>query len=207
MAISEVAQHLLDAAQAPITALENAYLQHGARDPYTQASRAHENVHKGSTQGWSQTSMDFTVAALLYLSYCRRVGELVEDAAGPTVAATGTFLTTPTEAEVVTGGQTIILTLTDATWAADGAALIDAVRRCLTVRQTEATGWNALIRAVLTSTEIVRTSATVMTITLPAAASYAISADEVLDIVVPAHALADPVGPVDVPATYTIVNA
>ena len=206
MAITAADQRLLDVLLAPADALEHAYLLRGL-DPYTQASHVHENIKIGSVQGWASVEQDFHLTALTYLDYLRRLGELVEDLGGPTVAATGTFLTTPTEAEVVTGGQTIILTLTGTAWALAGDALVDAVRRALTVRETEATGWNALIRAVLTSTEIVRTSSTVVTVTLPAAASYAIDSDETLDMIVPRHALTVPVGPIDVPSTYTIVAA
>lgn len=206
MAISAADQRLLDVQQASVDAVERHYLRGGV-DPYTQPSHARENIHIGSTQGWAIVAQDFALAALTYLDLLRRLGDLVEDLGGPTVAATGTFLTTPTEAEVVTGGQTIILTLTGAEWAPAGAALTDAVRRALTVRETEALGWNAVLRPVLTATEIVRTSATVVTVTLPAAGTYAIDSDEELDMVVPRHALADPVGPIDVPATYTIVAA
>lgn len=206
MAIAVADQRVLDVQQATADAVENAYLAGGV-DPYTQASHAHENIHVGSLQGWAIIAQNFSLLPLTYLYLIRGLGELVEDVGGPTIAATGTFLATPTEAEVVAGGQTIILTLTGAEWLPAGDCLTDAVRRALTVQESEATGWNALIRAVLTDTEIVRTSATVVTITLPAAASYAIDADETLDIVVPRHALADPVGPVDVPSTYTIVAA
>src|SRR6185436_3159669 len=47
-----------------------------------------------------------------------------------TAALTGTFLTTPTEGEVITGGQTIIVTLTHGQWVATGAAF-DAVRQAI----------------------------------------------------------------------------
>lgn len=106
-------------------------------------------------------------------------------------ALTGTFLTTPTEAEVVTGGQTIIITLTNATFVAGGAAfngqrqvIIDG----LTADTSQTNGWNAEVKAALAVTDVARTSSTIVTITLPAVGAYSIASNEVVTVTVPAAA-------------------
>lgn len=59
----------------------------------------------------------------------------------------------------------------------------------ITSAQSEATGWNAEVRDNLAVTDVVRTSDTVVTITLPASASYQIGADETIEVTIPASAL------------------
>jgi hypothetical protein len=127
------------------------------------------------------------------------------DAGGASAAITGTLATgTKTQADVKAGGQTIIITLTSDTWVAAGATF-DAVRddiiAGLDAASSPATGWNTLVRDTLAVTTVVRTSATIVTITLPAFASYAITADEVITVTVPAAALT---GAVELAATPTI---
>ncbi len=106
-----------------------------------------------------------------------------------TAVSTGTL---STEAGVVAGGQTIILTLTDDTWVATvGAdnAITTALIAGLDAAQVEAGGWDAIVRPLITFADVVRTSATVVTITLPAAALYAVTADELVTATIPATAL------------------
>jgi len=105
---------------------------------------------------------------------------------------TGTASSGLTEAEIVTGGETIIITLTNDTWVAAGATfnaqrqnIIDG----LDSAQSEATGWNAEVRDNEVVTAVVRTSDTVVTITLSAAAAYDVTADETITVTVPATAL------------------
>jgi len=105
---------------------------------------------------------------------------------------TGTAAAGLTEAEVVAGGETIIITLTNDTWVAAGATfnaqrqnIIDG----LDSAQSEATGWNAEVRDKEVVTAVVRTSDTVVTITLSAAAAYDVTADETITVTVPASAL------------------
>lgn len=97
-----------------------------------------------------------------------------------------------TEAQIVSGGQQIVITLTNDTWVAAGATfnaqrqnIIDG----LTSAQSEATGWNAEVRDNEVVTAVVRTSDTVVTITLTAAASYDVTADETITATIPATAL------------------
>jgi hypothetical protein len=107
-------------------------------------------------------------------------------------ALTGTVTASITEADVLTGGKTIILTLTGDTWVTTGATF-DAQRQNIIngidSAQAEATGWDAVVKAGLAVTDVVRTSDTVVTITLPAFASYNITAQETITATVPATAL------------------
>lgn len=69
--------------------------------------------------------------------------------------------------------------------------------------QAEGTGWDAVVKAGLAVTAVVRTSDTVVTITLPAFASYNITAQEVITVTVPAAALISG-GPITGSPTFTI---
>ena len=106
------------------------------------------------------------------------------------VAVTGTLAD---EADVVTGSsQTIILTLTSDTFLAAGAAF-NATRQSIIdglVATTDfITGFNTQVRPNIAVAVVVRTSATVVTITLAANAGYSITAAESVGVLVPASAL------------------
>lgn len=107
------------------------------------------------------------------------------------VALTGT-VTTAIEADIVTGGKTIILTLTGDTWVTVGATF-DAQRQNiingLTSAQSEALGWNNVVKALQGVAGVVQTSSTIVTITLDAQATYNITAAETITVTVPATAL------------------
>jgi hypothetical protein len=108
------------------------------------------------------------------------------------VAVTGTILDFIYEEDIVAGGKTIILTLTDETWAAAGSAFNNAraaIIFSITGSGTELFGWNN-VRATIPVTDVVRTSDTVVTITLSAIPTYSISANETLTFKAPASALA-----------------
>ena len=126
-------------------------------------------------------------------------------------AVTGTITPSSDEAGIVSGGKTVIITLMGDTWVAAGATF-DAERQAiingLDSAQAEGTGWDAVVKAGLGVTDVVRTSATVVTVTLPAFGSYDIAATETITVTVPASALSgagaiaatptfdvDPVGP------------
>ncbi|MDH5544658.1 MAG: right-handed parallel beta-helix repeat-containing protein [Gammaproteobacteria bacterium] len=108
-----------------------------------------------------------------------------------TVALSGT-VTDDSETEIRTGGSTIVLTLTDDTWVATGATF-DAERtniiNGLTSAGAETNGWNNIVKAGLLVTNVVRTSDTVVTVTLPAFAAFDINASETITVTVPASAL------------------
>lgn len=111
---------------------------------------------------------------------------------GSVASLTGTAIPILSEVNVVDGGKTIIITLSGDTWVAAGATF-DAQRQAiidgLDSAQAEATGWNAEVRDNMAVTDVVRTSATVVTITLPASAAYQITAPETITVTVPADAL------------------
>ena len=94
-----------------------------------------------------------------------------------------------TEASVISGGGTIVLTLINEMWVASGATF-DAERQSiingLDSAQAEANGWDAVVKAGLAVTDVVRTSDRVVTVTLPAFAGYNITANETVTATVPA---------------------
>lgn len=127
----------------------------------------------------------------------------------PDTALSGTATVTPTEAEVVTGGQTLLIDLEEAIFVPAGAQF-DAVRQAiidgLTSNKAETHGWNNDVRDAMDVSTVVRTSDTRVTITLPATASYVITADETITVTLPKEAIEG--GQEDsVVGTVTIVNA
>lgn len=108
---------------------------------------------------------------------------------GTAVASISGTLVGATENQVVTGGLTTIITLTNDTWIADITAQRQAIIDGVTSAQTETLGWNNEVRDNEAVTSVVRTSDTVVTITWTAAAAYVITADEVITVTVPGAAL------------------
>ena len=111
----------------------------------------------------------------------------------PTAALSGSLVPSVGKADIVAGGQTLIISLNGDTWdptvGADNAittALINGIDSA----QAEATGWDAVVKAGLTFNNVVRTSDTVVTITLPVFATYDVIADETITVTVPATAVA-----------------
>lgn len=121
----------------------------------------------------------------------------------PSAAVTGTITPTATEADIVTGGKTIIITLTNDTWVTAGATF-DAQRANIAAgvdsAQSEGTGWNAVVKAGIDVGDVVRTSDTVVTITLDAEATYNITATETITVTVPSTAVT---GATEIVATPT----
>jgi hypothetical protein len=108
------------------------------------------------------------------------------------VVLTGTVLDGLEETNYVAGGKTLILTVTDDTWVTAGAtfnAQRAAILAGIDSAQAEAHGWDAEIKVKEVVTAVVRTSATVVTITLSAAAAYNITLVEAITATVPAAAL------------------
>ena len=113
-------------------------------------------------------------------------------AASPSCAMTGTTQPQITEPDVVTGGKTIIYTLSNATWVAEGASF-NAQRANIIASITsfdgEAGGWNARVRSTIPVGNVVRDSDTQITVTLPATADYQITARETILVTVDGRAL------------------
>lgn len=120
---------------------------------------------------------------------------------------TGTIVPTVTEADIVAGGKTLIITLTGDTWIAAGALSFDLQRDEIIAgvdsAQSEATGWDLVPKATQNVTGVVRTSNTVVTITWDAFATYNITAQETITVTVPATALVGGVAIVATP-TFTV---
>ena len=129
--------------------------------------------------------------------------------AAATAAITGTATASITEADVVTGGKTIVITLTNDEWVAAGATF-DGQRQNIIngidSAQAEATGWDAVVKATQGVAGVVRTSATVVTVTLDAFATYNITATETITVTVPATALSGATAVVGSP-TFTVAAA
>jgi hypothetical protein len=104
---------------------------------------------------------------------------------------TGTATASITEADVVTGGKTIIVTLANDTWVA--VASFDAQRQNiingLDSAQSELLGWDNVVKLLQGVAGVVRTSDTVVTITLDAQATFDITAQETITVTVPATAI------------------
>jgi hypothetical protein len=106
-------------------------------------------------------------------------------------AITGTISDGATSPEIQTGGQTAIVTLTNTTWVAAGATF-DAQRQNIidgfVSASSETNGWNNR-RSDFAVTDVVRTSAIIVTVTFSASSTYTISAAETITLTVPATAI------------------
>ena len=71
--------------------------------------------------------------------------------------------------------------------------------------QSEAAGWDAVVKAGLAVTTVVRTSSTVVTVTLSAFGSYAITANETITVTVPASAVTA-AGALTATPTFVVTN-
>jgi len=147
------------------------------------------NVAQYTKQGVTDDTEQWSLGQVLsYLEY---------EAAGGSAALTGTAVAGGVlESEIVTGGETIIITLTDDTWiaadtgpigtTANTQALIDGIDGDV----AGGTGWDEKVKANLVpADDVERTSDTVCTITLNAAPDYAISSDETITVTIPAAVL------------------
>ena len=130
-------------------------------------------------------------------------------ASDPAAALTGTLSDNATEAQIVNGNETVIITLTNDTWVAAGG-VFDGIRQDIIdgmdSAQSEGTGWNAEVRDKEVVTAVVREIDDItVTITLTAAAAYDISANEIITMTVPASALVTSGSPVVGTPTYNII--
>lgn len=130
---------------------------------------------------------------MMLATMARPVGRSAAGAAQGAVSAalTGTAASGWTEAEVVAGGETIVITLTNDTWVASGGTFDGQRQNILNgvvSAQSETHGFNAE-RSNLSVSNVVRTSNTVVTITLGALSGYAVTANEALTVTPPGTAL------------------
>lgn len=114
-----------------------------------------------------------------------------------------------TEAQMVTGGETLIITLTNGKFIPSGTkfnAQRQAIINGLDSAQAEAAGFDAQVRANMAVTTVVRTSDTVVTITFGATAGYSVAANETITVTVPAAAMEGAFVPL-VAGTFVITAA
>ena len=108
---------------------------------------------------------------------------------------TGTMTATVDEAGIVTGGKTIVITLTGDTFLAAGTGPIGSTANTQALidgfdaASSPTNGWNNEVRDNALTSEVVRTSSTVATWTVAAQAGYDVSAQEVITGTIPAAVL------------------
>ena len=105
------------------------------------------------------------------------------------------------------GTSDIVLTLTDDTWHANigaDSAETTALITNLDSAGTETLGWDAVVKAGLTFSDVARTTDSVVTITLPAFSTYDLTADETITATVPASALVQSGSAIGATPTFTV---
>ena len=126
------------------------------------------------------------------------------DLGGGSISVTGTAVPTITEADIVTGGKTIILTLTGDTFVT-GTTSEDAIAGGSDSDKTGANKWDALIKADLDNTDVVLSGGnTIATITLPAYATYDTAETETITWTIPAASLTTSTSDIIATPTHTI---
>ena len=128
----------------------------------------------------------------------------------PVSALTGTITASVNETDIVTGGKTLIITLTDDNWIAAGVGSFDLQRDEIIAgvdsAQGETLGWNLVPQALQSLGGVIRTSDTVVTITWDAFATYDITATETITNTVPSTATVGAISTVSTP-TFDITTA
>ncbi len=165
---------------------------------------------KGKAAGVHTFSLrGLNVTGVVSMDTTRNRSLAIVELLGITAGLTGTVAPSALESEVVAGGETIILTLANDTWLATGApfdgsrqGIIDG----LVSAGGEAAGWNAEVGPAIPVGNVVRTSDTVVTITLPAVAGYVITANETVTATIPAAALTTSSSDVVAVPTFDLTN-
>jgi len=130
-------------------------------------------------------------------------------AGAASAAITGTMIASVVEGDIVTGGKTIIITLTGDTFVAAGTGAIgstadtQALIDGFDAASSPANGWNNEVRDKALTSEVVRTSDTVATWTVSAQSGYDVSAQETITGTIPAAVLTLAAEVVSIP-TFTI---
>ena len=132
---------------------------------------------------------------------------------GVTAVLSDTALDSIDEADVVTGGKKVVITLTGDTFKAAGTgpigstadtqALIDG----FSAASSPTNGWDNEVRDKASPTEVVRTSDTVATWTIAAQSGYDISSQEVIAGIIPADVLVTSPVLIAASPTFTIDTA
>lgn len=119
-------------------------------------------------------------------------------------ALTGTATASITESDIVTGGKTVIITLTGDTFVT-GVSSEDGIAAGSDSDKTGANKWDALIKTDLDNTDVVLSGGnTIATITLPAYASYDTDEQETITWTIPAASLTTSGSDVVASPTFTV---
>lgn len=125
-------------------------------------------------------------------------------AGGTTAALTGTATSSINESDIVTGGKTVILTLTGDTFVT-GTTSEDGIAGGSDSDKTGANKWDALIKTDLDNTDVVLSGGnTIATITLPAYATYDTDEQETITWTIPAASLTTSAVDVVCTPTFTV---
>jgi hypothetical protein len=111
---------------------------------------------------------------------------------GPSAVLSGSSVPWVHQSKIVAGGETGTLTLTNETWDAtvgEDNAITTALINGIDSDSSEATGWDAVVKANMDFNDVTRISDTIVTITLAAEPTYAITSDETITVTIPASAL------------------
>jgi hypothetical protein len=120
------------------------------------------------------------------------------------ITLTGTAVPTQTEADIVTGGKTIILTLAGDTFVT-GTSSEDGIAGGSDSDKTGANKWDALIKTALDNTDVVLSVGdTVATITLPSFATYDTDETETITWTIPAASLTTGTSDIIATPTHTV---
>jgi hypothetical protein len=119
-------------------------------------------------------------------------------------ALTGTATASITESDIVTGGKTVILTLTGDTFVT-GTSSEDGIAAGSDSDKTGANKWDAVVKSDLDNTDVVLSGGnTIATITLPAYASYDTDEQETITWTIPAASLTTSADPIVATPTFTV---
>lgn len=128
----------------------------------------------------------------------------------PTVVLTGTVVPTDAEADIRAGNRTIIMTVGNGTWATSGANF-DAERQGiisgLVSAGSETGGFNVQVRPRIPVGNVVRDSDTIVTITIPAVATYQIENEETITATIPTSAIVGASDPTVATPTFDLINS
>ena len=151
-----------------------ANLQTDTGDPFTDSANADYTLNSATDDGDSTIGATYNTD----MSGATRGSDSVWDRGafeynGTGVASTGTALDSITEADIVAGSKTVIFTATNTTWVAtmgDDSAPTTAFLAIFDGNKSGAGYWDDEV--TLAHGNLVRTSDTVLTLTLPATAAY-----------------------------------
>jgi len=128
------------------------------------------------------------------------------------ISGTAVVYPSITEADIVAGGKTLVITLYGGEeWVASGATF-DAVRQDiidgLVSNKSDAAGWNAelALNRIMQVGDVVRTSDTVVTITFDADGTYDIDEPESIYVTIPASALVNSSDDIEPLTRYFRIN-